>query len=120
MKRARATLLLSIFGVEDAGELIAHKRCKGFEIWVWENGVTKCQEFREFGWIPDYITKRDGWRKNRVATFYFALDNGISLRRYARLPPCRDRLAIARDLIAREVAIDNAARIRSTFHVVGD
>jgi hypothetical protein len=79
MNRQHATNILAIHGVADAGRLIAHKSTKAYDVWVWENGITKrmhkVKRAAEFGWIPDYRIANHGKAKQAVATYYFALDN---------------------------------------------
>lgn len=54
MNRARASRILSAYGVNDAGDLLAFKETKAYKLWVYEHGVVKEMGKRVFGWtLPE-------------------------------------------------------------------
>lgn len=75
MNSAEASKILG----NPAGHMIAHKKIKAYEVWVWEGGVTKVMGNRQFGWHPDYKHSTHADEKVKVPTFYFALDNRLPI-----------------------------------------
>lgn len=67
MNRERASRILTAYGVNDAGELLAFKETKAYKVWAFENGIVKEMGRKLFGWVPD------------MGAAVFALDNKMPI-----------------------------------------
>lgn len=105
-----------------AGHLIAHKKVKAYEVWVWEGGVTKVMGRRRMGWHPDYAKEERGAAKRRVAPFYFALANSLPLVTDSWNPETWGRFRCAEAIRDQERneerRLSQAIRRRAAFHIV--